>query len=204
MQDSDTYKTIEGIGEGIYKEKGSKFVAKVIAVESEEEIREQLEIVKKDHYQARHHCYAYQLGKDYASFRANDDGEPSGSAGKPIYNQILSKELTNTLVVVTRYFGGTKLGVSGLVTAYKTSTREALENVSIVEKKIEDFFEIIYAYEETNEVMKLISHQDINVISQVFDMKCTLVFSIRKRDSDAVVKKITENNKLDLNYLKTV
>ena len=129
----DTYKTIASTSEGIYKEKGSKFLAFAIPVVSEAEIKEHIDKIKKEYYDARHHCYAYILGADKATYRINDDGEPSGTAGRPIHGQLLSKDLTNTLVVVVRYFGGIKLGVSGLITAYKAATKDALDNAVVIE-----------------------------------------------------------------------
>jgi uncharacterized YigZ family protein len=199
----DTYKTILKEGEGIYKEKGSKFIAKAFPVQSEEEVKEIMDKLKKDFHDARHHCYAFCIGNDYSFYRFGDDGEPSGTAGRPIYNQILSKEVTNVLVVVIRYFGGTKLGASGLVNAYKTSAREALESVKIFTKTINDYFEIIYEYQDTNEVMKLINDELINVISQDFEVKCKICISVRKKDSERMIDKFKKNNKLNINYLKT-
>lgn len=199
----DEYYTIKDTSEGLYKEKGSKFIARAIPVESEEEVRKKLEDIRKEYHTARHHCYAYQLGADKGIYRVNDDGEPSGTAGRPIYNQILSKNLTNILVVVIRYFGGTKLGASGLVNAYKTSTREALENAGIISRTVNDFYEVLFDYSETNNIMKIINEHDVRIISQDFDMKCHLTFSIRKRNSETIFKKIANNKNLKINYLRT-
>lgn len=170
----DSFQTIANRSEGFYKEKGSKFIGIAIPVESEEEVKEKLEEIKKEYYDARHHCYAYILGKKGEQFRANDDGEPNHSAGDPILGQIKSKELTNTLVVVVRYFGGTKLGVSGLITAYKTAALEALEINKIISVDITDTVEFKFAYPQMNDVMKLIKDFDLKIKDQVFEMECQI------------------------------
>lgn len=172
MQDS--YLTIAKNSESLYKEKGSKFIGLAFPVRSEEQVKEKLEEVKKTYYDARHHCYAYILGADGAQYRANDDGEPNHSAGDPILGQIRSKELTNTLVVVVRYFGGTKLGVSGLINAYKTSAADALDQNKIVEKLITQSVSFTFPYEEMNEVMKLVSDFEMEITNQEFEMECQL------------------------------
>lgn len=183
MQDS--YLTISKNSEGLYKEKGSKFIALSFPVRSEEQVKEKLEEVKKTYYDARHHCYAYILGANGAQYRANDDGEPNHSAGDPILGQIKSRELTNTLVVVVRYFGGTKLGVSGLINAYKTSAAEALEQNKVVEKLITKSVKFIFPYEEMNEVMKLVSDFELEIINQQFEMECVL-------EAEVIVSKVEE------------
>ncbi|MCF8229969.1 MAG: YigZ family protein [Bacteroidales bacterium] len=199
----DTYKTIEDRGEGLYKEKGSKFISLAIPVLNEDDVKAAMDQLKKDYHDARHHCYAFCIGKDYSFFRFGDDGEPSGTAGRPIYNQILSKEVTNVLLVVIRYFGGTKLGASGLANAYKTAAREALENVNILQKQIQNFYEIVYDYPETSEVMKLAKDENINVISQDFEIKCKMTISVQKRYAEKIAGRFRANNKLEINYLKT-
>ncbi|MDZ7744080.1 MAG: YigZ family protein [Bacteroidota bacterium] len=201
--EKDTYKTISRKAEGLYKEKGSKFIALALPVESEEDVKLRMDELKKEYHDARHHCYAFCIGKDYSFYRFGDDGEPSGTAGRPIYNQILSYEVTNTLVVVIRYFGGTKLGASGLVNAYKTAARDALASAYIVKKYIMDYFEILYDYAQTNDVMKLVSDEAINIISQDFEIKCKMGISVRKSESGRIVNKMEKNNKLVINYLKT-
>lgn len=170
----DSYLTIEHDSEGFYKEKGSKFIAFAYPVESEEDIREKLEALRKEYYDARHHCYAYIYGNDGAHFRANDDGEPGHSAGDPILGQIKSRELTNTLVVVIRYFGGTKLGVSGLIGAYKTAAAEALDANTIVRREITEKFQFIFPYEEMNAVMKLVKDLNLKILNQGYEEQCTL------------------------------
>ncbi|WP_422009246.1 YigZ family protein [Roseivirga pacifica] len=174
----DSFLTITKTTEGFYKEKGSKFIAYAIPVEDEDEVKEQLEQLKKQYYDARHHCYAYILGADQSQFRANDDGEPNHSAGDPILGQIRSKEITNTLVVVVRYFGGTKLGVGGLINAYKTAAADALEQNQIVEKRITKKLRFSFPYEEMNEVMKLVKDFDLEIKKQDYQVACILVANI--------------------------
>ena len=172
MQDS--FITISKTSEGFYKEKGSKFLAFAYPISSEEAIKEKLVQLRKEYYDARHHCYAYIYGNEGQHVRANDDGEPNHSAGDPILGQIRSKDLTNTLIVVIRYFGGTKLGVSGLINAYKTATAEAIENNIIIEKDITEEFQFSFPYDEMNEVMKLVKDFELKVKNQGFDDGCTL------------------------------
>jgi len=170
----DHFFTIAGEGTGLYKEKGSKFLAYAYPADSIEAVNNHLYSLRKQYHDARHHCYAYILGQEGEHIRANDDGEPNHSAGDPILGQIRSAGLTNTLVVVVRYFGGTKLGVSGLIHAYKTSAEEALKNTKIVKKFITSPIEISYSYESTNEVMKLMDSYDLNIIKQEFTEACFL------------------------------
>lgn len=170
----DSYLTIEHDSEGFYKEKGSKFIAFACPVQSEEEIRAKLEALRKEYYDARHHCYGYIYGNDGAHFRANDDGEPGHSAGDPILGQIKSRELTNTLVVVIRYFGGTKLGVSGLIGAYKTAAAEALEANTIIKREITEKLQFNFPYEEMNAVMKLVKDLSLKILNQGYEDQCTL------------------------------
>lgn len=171
---TEEFKTIAFPTEGEYKEKGSKFLAFAFPVENEEEVKERLEELKKKYYNARHHCYAFILNPSGDHFRANDDGEPSHSAGDPILGQIRSQELTNTLVVVVRYFGGTKLGVGGLINAYKTATGSALKKAEIKIVKVRISFQLVYDYESTNEVMRLINELDVIVKDQRFEIQCFL------------------------------
>ena len=172
------YKTIEKGGEGLYKEKGSKFIAKAFHAESEEEIKNILTGLKNEYHDARHHCYAWRLNPLNEKTRSNDDGEPSGSAGKPILNQILSFELFNVFVVVIRYFGGTKLGVSGLFNAYRTAAKEALENSVIIEDEIKELYHIEYEYVTINNVMKVIKQDGVKVLNQNFDNICEMDLEI--------------------------
>lgn len=184
---NDTYKTISARSEGIFKDKGSKFLAYAFPVESEEEIRELLAQVKKDHYSARHHCYAWRIGTKDPVYRANDDGEPSSTAGKPILGQLLSNEITNVLVIVVRYFGGTLLGTSGLINAYRTATADALQNARIETRTIEEHFKIQFNYPEMNRVMQVIKQENLKVVTTKFDLKCEVAITVRESEAEKVV-----------------
>lgn len=175
----DTYRTIVAPAEGLYKEKGSKFIAKAYPVRTEEEIKEILQGLRKEYFDARHHCYAYLLGASRAVFRANDDGEPNHSAGDPILGQIKSAGLSNVLVVVIRYFGGIKLGVSGLIHAYKTATAEALAQAEVIERHETALLEVQFGYELMNDVMKLVKDQNLPVRHQDFQLDCRLTLEVR-------------------------
>ena len=199
----DTYKTIENISEGLFKDRGSKFIAHAIPVNNESQVKEHLSALRKIYHDARHHCYAYQLGFDKSSYRINDDGEPSGTAGKPIFGQILSHDLTNILIVVVRYFGGTKLGLGGLINAYKTSAKDALNNAKIIKKTINEVYEIIYDYPVMNAVKKIIKEENITQVSQKFDLNCKIKFLIRKSNSSRIYEKFMKIKGLKINYLHT-
>lgn len=176
----DTYKTIKAKSEGLFKDKGSKFIAYAFPVETEEEIKELLIQVKKEHHSARHHCFAWRMGTEEITFRANDDGEPSSTAGKPILGQLLSFELTNTLIIVVRYFGGTLLGTSGLINAYRTAAAEAIKNAKIITRLIEEKFTLKFTYKEMNEVMQIVKQENLNVTDTRFELDCELDFAVRK------------------------
>jgi len=181
MYPKDTFKTIsKPLEETLLKEKGSKFFGYAFPVETEEMAMGCLEGVKEKHKNARHFCYAYQLGTDQIYFRANDDGEPSNSAGIPIYGQIQSFDLTNVLVVVVRYFGGTKLGVGGLISAYKNSAKLTLETCEIVEKTINSIYEIGFEYKDLNKVMRIIKEKNLAIVEQQLELNCKIVVSVRK------------------------
>ena len=180
--ENDLYKTIDFPSEEVLlKEKNSKFFGYAIPVTSEEEVKENLERLRKEHFSARHWCYAYQIGTEKIQYRANDDGEPNNSAGMPIYGQIQSFEVTNVLVVVVRYFGGVKLGVGGLISAYKTAAQMALENATIVEKTINKHFIISFGYANMNKVMRIIKEKNLQIVSQKMEMDCEIEISIRKK-----------------------
>ena len=180
--ENDLYKTIDFPSEEVLlKEKNSKFFGYAIPVTSEEEIKEILERLRKEHFSARHWCYAYQIGTEKIQYRANDDGEPNNSAGMPIYGQIQSFEVTNVLVVVVRYFGGVKLGVGGLISAYKIAAQMALENSEIVERTIDKHFIISFGYTNMNKVMRIIKEKNLQIISQKMEMDCEIEISIRKK-----------------------
>lgn len=186
----DTYFTLAGISEGLYKEKGSKFLAFAYPVSSEEEVKEIIEELKKKYYDARHHCYAYIIGKEKTNYRANDDGEPNHSAGDPILGQIRSNDLSDVLIVVVRYFGGTKLGVSGLITAYKTAAAEAIANNQITEKIVKAPVEFTFDYLAMNEVMKLIKDYDLEIENQHFDNQCEMRLKVRQSLLQEVLGKL--------------
>jgi uncharacterized YigZ family protein len=189
----DSYKTIKQASkEGLFKDKGSKFYGYAFPVTNEEEIKEKIELLKKQHYNARHWCYAWQLGKNYDHYRANDDGEPSNSAGMPIYGQLQSFNVTNILVVVVRYFGGTKLGVGGLIKAYKNGAKLALENSIIIHKTIDEVFLIKFEYPEMNTIMRIIKDENISIINQKMELDCQFIISIRKKEAIRIFK-IFEN-----------
>lgn len=183
FSENDTYRTISSASEEVlYKEKNSKFFGYAFPVSNEEEIKEHLDRLRKEHFSARHWCYAYQIGTEKIQYRANDDGEPNNSAGMPIYGQIQSFEVTNVLVVVVRYFGGVKLGVGGLISAYKTAAQMALENSEIVEQTINKFFTISFEYVHLNKVMRIIKEKNLQIVSQKMEMDCEIQISIRKKN----------------------
>ena len=186
----DKYLTINAPSEGLYKEKGSKFIAFAIPVSNVEQIKEILEEKRKEHHDARHVCYAYILGVDKADYRSNDDGEPSGTAGRPILGSILSAGVTNVLIAVVRYFGGTKLGTSGFINAYKVASADALENAEIIEKTVDEEIHISFDYLVMNDVMKIIKDVAPQVLSQQFDNNCNMVLSIRKGDAPNLIERL--------------
>jgi uncharacterized YigZ family protein len=199
----DTYKTINTPSDGIFKDRGSKFIARVFPVKTEEDVKMYLKNLRKEYYDARHHCYAYQLGFDKSAYRINDDGEPSGTAGRPIFGQIQSFDLTNVLIVVIRYFGGTKLGISGLINAYKTATQEALKAAKILTKTVNEVYEVHFKYPEMNEVMKILKDHNLTPLDQEFEMDCKLKFSIRKNDANFIYEKFAKIRTIKTNYIKT-
>lgn len=200
----DIYKTISSESEGLYKEKGSKFIGYAFPVSSEEEIKEHIARLKKDFYDARHHCYAYILGADKLNFRANDDGEPSSTAGKPILGQILSNDLTNILIVVIRYFGGTKLGASGLINAYKTAAADTINNAEIIEKTVNDIYDIHFDYLVMNDIMKIIKDDQPEQIGQDFNLTCKITLSIRQSETEKLIDKFEKITSVKTEYIKTI
>lgn len=176
----DTYKTISGISESVFTEKRSKFIAIAIPVRSVAEIKNLLEQYQKKYYDARHVCYAYMLGPERKDFRANDNGEPSGTAGKPILGQINSHELTDVLVIVVRYFGGIKLGTSGLIVAYRTAASQALAEAAVIEKTVDDEVTVAFEYPFMNDVMRIVKEESPEIMEQSYDMDCIMTLRIRK------------------------
>lgn len=194
----DSYLTIEEPSEGFYKEKGSKFIAHAFYCTDEEQVKGRLEELRKQYYDARHHCYAYIMGRDGEAYRANDDGEPNNSAGQPILGQIRSKELTDVLVVVIRYFGGTKLGVSGLIQAYKTATAEALDKATIVERYYTKEVAVHFEYPEMNIVMRTVKDYELPVLEQDFQISCIVRVTVRESLLDKVVGAFEDAGKVEV------
>jgi len=181
--EQDTYKTIaHPSSEVFFKDRGSKFLGYAYPLQCEDQVKEIVDRLKKDHHKARHWCFAWQIGTESVQFRVNDDGEPNNSAGQPIYGQILSKEITNVLVVVVRYFGGTKLGVGGLVNAYRTAAQLALESSQIITKTIDSHYKLLFDYPMMNKVMRIIKENNITIVSQKMALKCEFEISIRKKE----------------------
>lgn len=180
MEEKDTYRTIAGKAEGIYTEKRSKFIAVALPVSTHEEIKLLLEQYQKQYYDARHVCYAYMLGHERKDFRANDNGEPSGTAGRPILGQINSNELTDILLVVIRYFGGIKLGTSGLIAAYKAAAAEAIAQAEIVERTVDERITVVFEYPFMNDVMRVVKEEGPDILGQSYDMDCSMTLRIRR------------------------
>jgi uncharacterized YigZ family protein len=200
----DSYLEVVGSSKGLYKDKGSKFITYAYSVKSEEDVKQRLAEVKKQEYAARHHCYAYILNPDKSAQRDSDDGEPSNTAGKPILGQLLSRELTNTLVVVVRYFGGVKLGVSGLITAYRAAASEALEDITIEKRFVKDVFTVYFKYPEMNNVMRMIKDNALEIINQDFELECALTFCVKKSQSEKIQSIFALNHLLTLEFKKTI
>ncbi len=203
MDVKDTYRTITKPSiESLFKDKNSKFFGYAFPVTHEEEIKEHLEDLKKKHHAARHWCYAWQLGREDFHYRANDDGEPSNSAGMPIYGQIQSFEVTNILIVVVRYFGGVKLGVGGLINAYKSAAQMALEAAKIVTRTIDVRFEISFDYPEMNKVMRVIKENNLNVVEQIMELDCKIILSVRKKEADRIYEKFDAIYKISIREME--
>ncbi|WP_179354654.1 IMPACT family protein [Winogradskyella vidalii] len=187
MSEDDLYKTITKPAQGeIFKDKNSKFYGFTFPVSNEDQIKEHLEAIKKEHYAARHWCYAFQIGTDSIQYRANDDGEPSNSAGMPIYGQIQSFEVTNILIIVVRYYGGVKLGVGGLINAYRTGAQLALEASKIVERTINKEFQLKFEYKNMSKVMRLLKENNAEITNQILELNCLLEISVRKNHGSKI------------------
>jgi len=199
--ESDTYLTIRENSQGMFKEKGSRFLSFAYPVTSPDEIKPIIDSIRKEHHDARHHCYAYMLGRSRELWRVNDDGEPSGTAGKPILGQINSFRLTNILIVVTRYFGGTLLGVSGLMNAYRSAAESVIRNSEIIELAVLEHFEISFAYESVNDVMKILKEENIFQSGQTFDLVCQMTIKCRESASERVLHKLSRINGLTINKI---
>ena len=194
---NDEYKTItERVGEGYYSEKRSKFLAFAHHVETQEQIKELLARYRKEYYDARHVCYADMLGAERLDFRANDDGEPSSTAGKPILGQINSRELTDVLVVVVRYYGGVNLGTSGLIVAYREAAADALEHAETVTRQVEELVNYSFAYPQMNDVMRIVKEMSPRIVSQQFDNTCEITLAIRKSEAEQLRAKLEKLNEV--------
>ncbi len=200
----DTYLTIKEPSLGLFKDRRSKFSGYAFPVFNEEEIKVCIANLKKQHLSATHHCYAFRLGANKLVYRANDDGEPSNTAGKPILGQIQSKDLTNILIVVVRYFGGTLLGVGGLINAYRLAAAAAIQNAEIIELKVYDVYKINFDYLQINNVMKIIKDEALKIVSQDFELSCCLSFSVRKSNSNKVYDAMSKINGMEIKYIKTI
>ena len=190
MQDDDRYRTVAAPAEAACRERSSKFLAWIYPVRSEEEIRGHLDALRKRFFDATHHCYAWRLGPRGEAFRANDDGEPSGTAGKPILGQLLSNDITDCLVVVVRYFGGTKLGVPGLIAAYRESAAAAIEAAQIVERTVDRIVTVDFPYVAMNDIMRVVKEEQPRIEAQEFDNLCTLRLAIRESRAEGLVTKL--------------
>ncbi|MCT1524413.1 YigZ family protein [Sphingobacterium hotanense] len=200
----DTYRTIAEPADGIFRDKGSKFIAYAYPFRDENKLKEIIAQLKAEHPKARHHCWAYRLTPDRSIFRFNDDGEPSGTAGRPILNVLLSQDITNVLVVVVRYFGGTLLGVPGLINAYKTATQEAIDVAEVVERTVNNVYAVHFDYLQMNDVMKIVKEYDLKVLSQNFDTSCTIHVEMRKLQVNEVVGKLDNIEGIEVDYLRTI
>ena len=203
MSESDTYRTIRTLSQGAFKEKGSRFIAMAYPVSTTEEIKPILEKTRKEHHDAKHHCYAYMLGQDRITWRVNDDGEPSGTAGKPILGQINSFGLTNILIIVTRYFGGTLLGVSGLINAYRTAASSAIDNAEIVERHLHEFYEIRFPYISMNDVMKILKEEGAGQSDQKMDLECCIRINFRVSAKERILNRLSRTDGLRISYICT-
>ena len=190
METVDHYLTIEAPVEVAMRERSSKFLSYIYPVETEEQIKEALDALRKRYFDATHHCYAWRLGPEGEQFRANDDGEPSGTAGKPILGQLLSHELTDCLIVVVRYFGGTKLGVPGLIAAYKEAAANAIEAANVIEKTVDRHLQIDFPYLVMNDVMRVIKEEQPRITGQEFDNLCTMHLTMREGRAEILIKKL--------------
>lgn len=200
----DSYKTINQVSEGIFRDKGSKFIGYAYPIKSETEVKTIIAKLRSEHAKARHFCWAIRLTPDRNVFKLNDDGEPSGTAGRPILNTLLSADITNILVVVVRYFGGTLLGVPGLINAYKTATVEALNENTIITKTVNDVYQINFDYLAMNAVMRIVKDEQLELLTQQFDINCSVSFEVRKANLNQVLGKLEKIDGIEIRYLTTV
>jgi uncharacterized YigZ family protein len=201
--ESDHYKTIKSSAQGVYKEKGSRFIAFATPVVNQEEIKHIVDKLRKEYHDARHHCYAYMIGKERLNWRVNDDGEPSGTAGRPILGQINSFGLTNILIVVSRYFGGTLLGVSGLIHAYRKAAADAINNTEIIESTLNEYYEVKYPYISMNDVMKMLKEEDIGQSGHSFELECSIIVNFRLSSREKILDRLSRIEGLKYRYIET-
>ena len=200
----DIFKTIKSASEEtLFKDKNSKFYGFAFPVNNEDQVKNELEKVKKIHPNAGHHCYAYQIGVEDIIYRANDDGEPNNSAGMPIYGQIQSFDITNVLIVVVRYFGGTKLGVSGLINAYRSSAKITIESSEIIEKTVEVYFKIIFDYDMMSKVLRILKEKNIEIIQQKLELNCEYIIAVRKKESKSILEFFKNLYKVEIEALES-
>ncbi|MDP4221702.1 MAG: YigZ family protein [Bacteroidota bacterium] len=195
--ESDSYLTIKAFSKGLYREKGSRFIALAYPVSGQEEIKTILAQVRKEYHDARHHCFAWVLGQERVNFRVNDDGEPSGTAGRPIIGQINSACLTDILVIVVRYFGGKLLGTSGLINAYRTSAESAIRNGEIIERHVQENYELHFPYSALNDIMKLVKEEDMQHSDQIFELECAMKVFFRRSRAEMILEKFSRIDGLE-------
>src|SRR5664280_3139928 len=200
---SDIYKTIATTSQGIFKEKGSRFVSFAVPISSQEEIKPIIDKIRKEHHEARHHCYAYIIGHERIIWRVNDDGEPSGTAGRPILGQINSYGLTNIIIVVSRYFGGTLLGVSGLINAYRSAAASAIANADLTEKTVNEYYKITYPYISMNDVMRILKDESINQSQQSFALECRILINFRVSAKEKILHRLSRIDGLTYRFIYT-
>ena len=201
---SDNYTTIKSFSQGVFKERGSRFIAFAFPVSDQEEIKPIIDKIRKEHHEARHHCYAYMIGHERMTWRMNDDGEPSGTAGRPILGQINSFGLTNILIVVSRYFGGTLLGVSGLINAYRSAAASAIGNAELIECNVQEFYEITFPYNSMNNVMKTLKDEGIGQSEQLFDLECRIKICFRISAKEKILTRLSRIEGLKYSFIKTL
>ena len=200
--ETDSYKTIKTLSQGIFKDKGSKFISFAYPVSEQESVKPIIDDLKKKYHDARHHCYAYMIGYQRKNYRVNDDGEPSGTAGKPILGQINSVGLTNVLIVVVRYFGGTLLGTSGLINAYKCAAADAINSAEITELFIKDYYQIKFPYESLSQVMKILKEENTGLANQSFDINCSIIIDFRILNRIRILEKLSHINSLETIFIE--
>ncbi|HBH83234.1 MAG TPA: YigZ family protein [Bacteroidales bacterium] len=200
--ESDSYKTIKSFSQGIFRDRGSRFIANAYPVSDPESVKPIVDGLRKEFHDARHHCYAYMIGHERTVWRVNDDGEPSGTAGKPILGQINSHGLTNVLIVVIRYFGGTLLGVPGLINAYRSAAAEAISGAEIIECTVQDYYEITFPYSSMNDVMKILKDEAAGQSDQTFDLECRMIINFRLVSQEKIIGRLSRIDGLKLRFLE--